>query len=89
MIKHTPGPWFTQKRLSGAISVLASHDPQVSPAPIEVCGGVSLVNASIIAAAPDLLAALVECEACMMVLEHGGVRLLRKVQAAIAKAKGE
>lgn len=58
MIKHTPGPWASRNYppwIDGGgrcLARLANHTPALSPAEIAA-------NARLIAAAPDLLAALV------------------------------
>lgn len=62
--EHTPGPWYVVPTLTGALSI--NKDKKV---PIATVGGASWhlgaemceANARLIAAAPDLLAALKEC----------------------------
>jgi hypothetical protein len=61
MTKHTPGPWAGMETMTGALSINVS--PQV---PIGTVGGAgrhlgeetARANARLIAAAPDMLAAL-------------------------------
>ena len=82
MTEHTPGPWNIRKQQwDGANNMHAIRG--------EACG---LANAQLIAAAPDLLAALEE-----MTTEYHAVRegqgwyyeleSITKARAAIAKAK--
>lgn len=95
---HTPGPWVTNQG-----SVIAKNALKVYS--IEICdpsAGVNGIgkllpidereaNAALIAAAPDLLAALEWAEA--MILQHcknedGQTPDVEPIRAAIAKARG-
>ena len=75
--KHTPGPWF----VDGVRFV------RQEPAPRHVICRLPTTrnegDARLIAAAPDLLAALIRCEACTT---NDGVG--QQARAAIAKATG-
>lgn len=92
MNKHTPGPWQTSRD-----AVPAGH---VQVTVYEEATGQRVAtafereeNARLIAAAPDLLAALVECE--QFVGDRGDDKddeedhLLGTIRAAIAKARGQ
>ncbi len=93
--KHTPGPWIVEQ-VSGAIEV-CNEETLFTVARCGIGNGVSEANARLIAAAPELLAAL---ERTADVLEYynenkGPTRdsalcdLFAIARAAIAKAKGE
>ena len=92
--KHTPGPWFWDDKdalpwtdydktdhmpylinANGSI-VMSGEDIRINNA----------ANASLITAAPDLLAALKAIEGCNVWLPFG---LLAQTRAAIAKAEGK
>ena len=85
-IAHTSGPWLIQKRKSSGINVYGGHNAAERIAIVD--GWISEeeeANARLIAAAPDLLAAL-----------KGVVRLSDRkheawdrARAAIAKAEGQ
>ena len=94
-IKHTPGPWWVEGGDPNAAQG-ADQWPNIHADGYEVVGAQGLygdydtdmANARLIAAAPDLLAAL------MMVLDDpqaldGRPRTAECVRAAIAKATGE
>lgn len=84
---HTPGPWIVEH---------GSYDEQTNDYPpvvthearnvctVESYYGDDEDNARLIAAAPDLLEALIECE----VLLDQFPLIKRRVKAAIAKAEG-
>lgn len=96
MSKHTPGPWYHDfasgmkngnaalieyfvRRDGDSVSIAADI---VDP---DTCNP-SEANARLIAAAPDLLAALKHCSG--WVEAYGRSELRREVRAAIAKATG-
>ena len=86
--KHTPGPWF--------IGALESGQAAVDAASGDVTGWVSIPDAHLIAAAPDLYSALVEFLSASNVPEimtrEETLRLIRAedaARAAIKKARGE
>jgi hypothetical protein len=89
MTKHTPGPWHVHGDTAGDYQVnacftrIARIDGQKVPSLQE------LANATLMAAAPDLLVALKEAEAWLnnMPLGHRSNTVLPKIQAAIAKAE--
>jgi len=100
---HTPGPWIAEGWCSGkspdaGCGVVASHDERKISNPsrgivawaTRHVGQTSIeveANARLIAAAPDLLAAL---EAVMDEWREGyGLRCEKQVRAAIAKATGQ
>ena len=100
MSKHTPGPWvvvgnltkYVEARLvGGLIQEVAACGPTAAD---EGYGQQQEANASLIAAAPDLLAALQDVDALWVhhSIAHGDGKispLHEKVIAAIAKATGE
>ena len=106
---HTSGPWKIQAKKSNgiidedqALAIVCDNNDTASwdvaavwlDAGNEHGGIAASANASLIAAAPDLLAALEECERVMMFLNmdsDNGSRFnsaLAASHAAIAKAKG-
>jgi hypothetical protein len=79
--KHTPGPW----RIGALESGQAAVD---SASGAEVTGWVSIPDARLIAAAPDMLEALEElCLTFEAIV--GGELITAKARAAIKKARGE
>lgn len=97
---HTPGPWETGKL---GHNVQGANGRLVAATMFVQFGNNSedVANARLIAAAPDLLAALIECRRWLAkadadgafancVLPHGATDYaLPKADAAIAAAKGE
>ena len=102
--KHTPGPWRAIKRGADCdfIFNIATKDNPRSIANVIDAGtteqinqyekenGEQAANARLIAAAPELLAALESCSDALNT-EAGGLYKARidQARAAIAKAKGE
>jgi hypothetical protein len=104
--KHTPGPWKAQPRefpegqwfLEGQWEVVSTCEIEwlIAAAAPHIDGDPDEANARLIAAAPELLEALISATRCLAwhVEEHGrsgamdGVTLER-ARAAIAKAKGD
>jgi hypothetical protein len=96
-VKHTPGPWKCGVRRDGSMW-LSLGDPMTGPHyQGDLCA--SVADARLIAAAPDMLAALKEARAFVSSAadldEHAwGVRdpdyarLLDKIDAALAAAEG-
>ena len=89
--KHTPGPWKVAEAefIEGQDDCFKFHI-QMPPGK----GCISKANCNVIAAAPDMLEALVDLdEACWDFEDHANaweMRVaLKKARAAIAKAKGE
>jgi hypothetical protein len=92
MNKHTPGPWAVDDNHGRRYIEPGSSDEPVA----EVCkkkGGEYLANAHLIAAAPDLLAALEACESamasCMADFNQYDQAAYDAARAAIARARGE
>lgn len=85
MSKHTPGPWAVANRTiskrPATVVLDADHN--------EVCE--VYAAAALIAAAPDLLAALESLNAAVIRAGYGNTAMpeLSKAWAAIAKATGE
>lgn len=89
MSKHTPGPWIQAETPSGKGKVINGSGFSVC----SMQGGAycqQIIDARLIAAAPDLLEAL---EGLMEIESRGRVMPIGKewdaARAAIAKAKGE
>ena len=97
-MKHTPGPWrvevVTEKDEFRAVTAgefaIVSKD-NLCPATVweATLGEGGIANANLIAAAPDMLASLIDL--FNIVSENGcaGRPTMDKARAAIAKAKGE
>ena len=109
MTSHTPGPWnFTEGTTNDGLTVWWIHQGDCSNPEYRVCKvprtrireELEIANAHLIAAAPDLLAALEDAEHTIGLLRaiaypdkpqlpSPSLNTLHRVQAAIAKAKGE
>jgi hypothetical protein len=105
--KHTSGPWSIQRSTLHPHIRLVVNPPENEASPIEVChiDGHALAdtaNANLIAAAPELLAALEEAKVLLTYCADGdemsndGVwdeerleQAILMAKQAIAKAKGE
>ena len=96
---HTPGPWFTSSRSDGGIGPKSNDENQSFDIVIPVAyieafdwPGSFAHNARLIAAAPDLLEALILQEEIYQMGILNGAHLLaeatRKRKAAITKATG-
>ena len=88
--KHTPAPWHVTKDADGQLAV-NDHVNFPSEFPIaRIYGRLTdkEANAHLIAAAPDLLAALEEIVDCRAIPNKGPIQLWTNARAAIAKAKG-
>jgi hypothetical protein len=94
--KHTPGPWIW----SAGLSIWRESDSQIVSS--VACDSVfnpteeEVSNARLIAAAPDLLAALEIAEGRLMCIDAQKLDtvarnddVIDRIRAAIAKAKGE
>ena len=86
MSKHTEGPWkhSTTYSVYGQNKMVASvygDDPECKP------DDRLKANATLIAAAPELLEALIDCRRTLEIANF--TQELAVVNAAIAKAKGE
>lgn len=102
--RHTPGPWFieeTPESDSGSFLIISDGAPEwiVAETARGIPGNPDEANARLIAAAPDLLAALKAAVDCGMVptssVSDGGaakyvhqVAVADMIRAAIAKAEG-
>lgn len=104
MSEHTPGPWTNKEHSTFVWSVhgnvCACGDPHASGhVGYTECGvgcqwlGEAVANAHLIAAAPDMLAALkalVDADNAPLVMSDAhSVVLMDNVRAAIAKAEGK
>jgi len=97
-VQHTSGPWFTrdknrvQLEFPEQIYVKCEDGTPIHIAyvPTRECAE-SHANARLIAAAPDLLAALEQVDDDLIENEEGSISLqtMQQLRAAIAKAKGE
>jgi hypothetical protein len=99
--QHTPGPWrlnlhFLDTDLYREIAAGREYFNPQNPQALtgfSLTGYMSAADARLIAAAPDLLAALRECEARLRagversIFYRGDKELLQKISAAIAKAE--
>ena len=86
-MKHTPGPWHTDK---GKSFYVFAHGSLMEQAGVEngpfVCNASTEANARIIAAAPELLNALKL--ACEVLRARGNTGIALHCEKAIAKAEG-
>ena len=90
--QHTPGPWdVATKAGDGGLVVRSSKSMH------ELCQihssykykDAHKANARLIAAAPEILEALEDCERNMIISTQADMARLDRIRAAIAKAKGE
>lgn len=93
MSKHTPGPWAAHTVADGAYTVYLPEDGMVvcSRNPYESKAAEFEANARLIAAAPELLAALELARAILVEVEHyrADGHSVAIIDAAIAKAEGK
>lgn len=96
MSKHTPGPWALRKEWSDSEAALEVWPSgEVCKAPykpsaiclVDECRDAAEANAQLIAAAPEMLAAL-KWAARFINTEAHDPQLMETVDAAIAKAEG-
>lgn len=90
MSAHTPGPWLVLRDPEVGGPLVATEDVAIADV-MEMEGGMSEANARLIAAAPDLLAALRQVveSAYPNPDEHPTMTAAWRVaEAAIAKAEG-
>lgn len=101
---HTPGPWKSERLINPPKAKdrrcgFVVNGPDAQPLPIRICdlrvpsgvGGFSEgeANARLIAAAPDLLAALELCERALTPSRtDAGLIAADEARAAIAKTRG-
>ena len=95
MGKHTPGPWHVNDG-KGCRWIETSKDDVIARIYKDACSRETFdANASLIAAAPELLEALILLEAEMVAsgnanaTDFGWPLAIQKTRAAIAKATGE
>ncbi len=85
--KHTPGPWQWTQHFDPTISIYRDGFGQIARL-YDSSAGTGKANARLIAAAPDLLAALIEIvsadDAHELTQKH-----IESARAAIAKATGK
>ena len=96
--QHTPGPWSLDMESAGfyviADNLLVASVQEVDPHPTDIDeympAGITEANARLIAAAPDLLAALKACDEAMSYMSEYDIPLTlpAQVRAVIAKATG-
>ena len=97
--KHTPGPWMAGIRLTGGqLPIEQETNASMHVAMVNGRAGEQEANACLIAAAPELLEALQECEAmldkaydrapAMGTAQREYEKTMRTARAAIAKATG-
>ena len=94
-VKHTPGPWAVEK--DGSSLWVVAHQPAwrsqpdgVRPIPTDTRIKCGEANAHLIAAAPDLLAALKRCAGVISgstMTKNELIEALEMSRAAIAKAE--
>lgn len=94
MSKHTPGPWELKRVsvIAGGIRISQSgYIGGQSQSVIEAAERTREANAKLIAAAPDMLAALVECYEYIDELNGnlGQGEIMEKVWQVIVKANGQ
>ena len=82
MAEHTPGPW---KAIGGEVLSPGLGAPNIAQMDTLAENPVREANACLVAAAPDLLAAL---EAAVLLLHHNKYER-DMAHAALAKARGE
>jgi UDP-3-O-acyl-N-acetylglucosamine deacetylase len=87
MSSFTPGPWRVEKIHDLWTEIRSGHG--ISNTMIADC--VSEANARLIAAAPDLLAALQACDEAMIYMSEYDIPIMlpAQVKAAIRKATGK
>ena len=90
--QHTPGPWFANDSLQ-LFAETGQHIASLDSSTEGFEGGTLYANARLIAAAPDLLAAVQHLLATMSITDEEGLlefaEPVAKARAAIAKAIGE
>jgi hypothetical protein len=84
--KHTPGPWALSETASRVILGKASHGRMAVCVMQNTQSEHYEANCQLIAAAPDLLEALIAIESCLAPDDNDYAA--RKVREAIAKAEG-
>ena len=83
--KHTPGPWIAIPDPNAITQDDWCIGAQGQIDKVAVC---SECDASLIAAAPELLEALLDCERNMIISTQADMNRLDRIRAAIASVKG-
>ena len=88
--KGTPGPWFVEdnQTIFPAVQVAGFEDSGNRHLQVVIYSNSQEEDARLIAAAPELLEALVALTANYADVEPGGSKNVDKARAAIAKATG-
>lgn len=87
MSNYTPGPWVVQETNFAQQKNVYAQTDKPPIATVYGSTGENEANARLIAAAPDLLAALKECITAVDVTMYG--MAIHNARAAIAKATGD
>lgn len=91
MSAHTPGPWRVNRKGGSQTTVLSDDDLVVATAWSSTYRDAAEANARLIAAAPDMLAALEDALDAItdgVILPDRRDEAIRVIQAAIDKAEG-
>ncbi len=93
MTKHTPGPWATYATSTPEISIIAEKRTVAFACPDDdEADGETEANAALIAATPDMQAALrdlvIAAEAAGWDVDRDNAPILNAARAALAKAEG-
>lgn len=86
--KHTPGPWAYSRRAGIRISAPDGRSICAIAATVRRPPAECEANAQVIAAAPELLASLIWCEALIR-SAYGDTEQTKAMRKVIAKATGE
>jgi len=87
-MKHTPGPWQINEKRDDAWEILGPDgDTIYTICELGYTGGNASANATLIAAAPELLNACIAAKA-VLASHYGEGATLMILNAAIAKAEG-
>jgi hypothetical protein len=89
-MKHTPGPWHRNIRANGHYPVVfAGRNQHVAIATQQTDGAETEANIDLIAAAPDLLAALCAVADDSIAMQGFHEQFRATIRAVIARATGE
>ena len=95
MSTHTPGPWFTTDNKRAPLFISEAHGEDIATVHDRGTAGTDVANARLIAAAPDLLAALRDllayCDNTVPYFRTNSAEaaIAAQADAAIAKAEGK
>ena len=84
MTQHTPGPWTVHINYASANYTVFDEDGNYG----ETDGDTLTANAALIAAAPEMLAALHRCIAALAANEAPNCEAAKEAKAAITRATG-